>query len=147
MVEYRTASIVLKRVVSLIIIASESTKNMKEVLIMAADDAEAYMKVKRDRASSLVGQLIATYVSFGVYIYIYYTLKTQFFASFSNIAGFGGSMAVFSPIMVQGYFTSLFLAVFLGLIIGTMLESSVISGLKHSFVMVLIAVLILGWSP
>jgi flagellar protein FlaJ len=146
MVEYRTASIVLKRVVSLIIIASESTKNMKEILVMAADDAEAYMKVRRDRTANLMGQLIATYVSFGVYIYIYYTLKTQFIASFSGIAGFGG-MAVFSPIMIQGYFTSLLLAVFLGLIIGAMLESSVLSGLKHSFVMVLITVLILGWSP
>jgi len=146
MVEYRTASIVLKRVLSLLIIASESTKNMKDILIMAADDAEAYTKLRRERSASLIGQLIATYVSFGVYIYVYYTLKNQFITSFSAVPGFT-AVSVFSAVMVQGYYAALFLALFLGLMIGTMVEGSVTSGLKHSFVMAIVAIIFLGWGP
>jgi flagellar protein FlaJ len=146
MVEYRTASIVLKRVLSLLVIASESTRNMKDILMMAADDAEAYIKLRRERSSSLIGQLMATYVSFAVYIYVYYTLKTQFISSFASIPGFTG-MSVFSAVMVQGYYASLILALFLGLIIGTMVEGRVVSGLKHSFIMIVAAVAVLGWGP
>ncbi|MGD6934165.1 MAG: type II secretion system F family protein [Candidatus Bathyarchaeia archaeon] len=146
MVEYRTASIVLKRVLSLLVIASESTRNMKDILMMAADDAEAYIKLRRERSSNLIGQLMATYVSFAVYIYVYYTLKTQFISSFVSIQGFTG-MSVFSAVMVQGYYASLILALFLGLIIGTMVEGRVVSGLKHSFVMIVATVAVLGWGP
>ncbi len=146
MVEYRTASIVLKRVISLLIIASESTRSMKDILLMAADDAEAYTKLRKERSSNLIGQLIATYVSFSVYIYVYFTLKNQFITSFGGIPGFGAG-AVFSAIMVQGYYAALLLSLFLGLIIGIMVEGSVTSGLKHSFIMSIVAIAFLGWGP
>lgn len=144
MIEYRTASIVLKRVISLLIIASESTRNMKDILLMAADDAETYTKLRRDRLANLIGQLIAAYVCFGVYIYVYYTLKNNFITSFTAVPGFTAG-AIFTSVMTQGYIASLSLALFLGLIIGIMIEGSITSGLKHSFIMALVAIALLGW--
>lgn len=151
MIEYHTASVVLKRTVSLMIIASESTKNMKDILLMAAEDADAYIRLRRERLASLVGMLMAMYISFGVYVYTYRILKTQFITSFGSVTGgvggIGFNTTVFSSIMVQGYYAGLVLAVFLGLIIGEMVEGSIYAGLKHSFVMLVIALVLLGWHP
>ncbi|MGP3704889.1 MAG: type II secretion system F family protein [Candidatus Bathyarchaeota archaeon] len=143
MVEYRTASILLKRVVSLLIISSESTRNMKDILLMAAEDAETYTKLRRDRVASLLGQLVAIYVCFIVYVYVYYTLKNRFITSFTTMPGF--TVTAFSTIMVQGYYASFILAFFLGLIIGIIVEGSITSGLKHFFIMAIIAIAFLGW--
>jgi flagellar protein FlaJ len=146
MIEYRTASIVLKRVLSLLVIASESTRNMKDILIMTADDAESYVKLRRERTFNLVGFLISTYVCFGVYVYVYWTLKNEFIPTLSQLPGFTAG-ALFSSVMVQGYYISLFLAVILGLTIGAMLEGSILSGLKHSIIMIIVTILMLGWTP
>jgi flagellar protein FlaJ len=146
MIEYRTASIVLKRVLSLLVVASESTKNMKDILIMAADDAETYTKLRRERSLSLIGFLISTYVCFGVYIYTYWILKTQFLPTLSSFPGFTAG-AMFASVTFQGYYIGLFLAIILGLTIGAMLEGSIRSGLKHSLIMMIITIILLGWAP
>jgi hypothetical protein len=49
--------------------------------------------------------------------------------------------------MIQGYYISLFLALVLGLLVGAMAEGSVLSGLKHSLVMMIVAIIMLGWAP
>jgi flagellar protein FlaJ len=146
MIEYRTASIVLKRVLSLLVVASESTRNMKDILIMAADDAESYTKLRRERSLSLIGFLISTYVCFGVYVYTYWTLNSQFIPTLTNFPGFTGG-AMFANVAMQGYYIALFLSVILGLTIGAMLEGSIRSGLKHSLIMIVVTVVMLGWAP
>jgi flagellar protein FlaJ len=147
MIEYRTASLVLKRVLSLLVIASESTKNMKDILIMAADDAESFIKLRHERTLNLIGYIISTYVCFGVYLYVYWTFKVSFIPSLSGLAGFAGGGAAFGVMMIQGYYISLFLALVLGLLVGAMAEGSVLSGLKHSLVMMIVAIIMLGWAP
>jgi flagellar protein FlaJ len=146
MIEYRTASIVLKRVLSLLVVASESTRNMKDILIMAADDAESYTKLRRERSLNLVGFLISTYVCFGVYVYTYWTLNSQFIPTLTDFPGFTGGM-MFASVAVQGYYIALFLSVILGLTIGAMVEGSIRSGLKHSLIMIVVTVVMLGWTP
>ena len=146
MIEYRTASIVLKRVLSLLVVASESTRSMKDILLMAADDAESYTKLRSERSLALIGFLISTYVCFGVYVYTYWILNSQFIPTLSSFPGFTAG-AMFSNVLFQGYYIALFLAVILGLTVGAMLEGSIRSGLKHSLIMIIIAVILLGWSP
>jgi flagellar protein FlaJ len=146
MIEYRTASVVLKRVLSLLVIASESTKNMKDILVMAADDAESFIKLRTERTLNLLGYIISSYVCFGVYIYIYWTFKSSFIPSLTGSGGFAGG-ALFPAVMVQGYYVSLFLGLVLGLLIGVMAEGSILSGLKHSIIMIIIAIAVLGWVP
>lgn len=146
MIEYRTASIVLKRAINLIVAASETTRNMKDILLMAAEDAETYVKLRRDRFLNLVGQLIAAYICFSIYVYVYYTLKNSFVTSFSVVPGFLGG-AIFAQVMMQGFIASFILAIFLGIIVGVVTEGSIASGLKHSLTMMLIAIVFLGLEP
>ncbi|XHH09085.1 MAG: type II secretion system F family protein [Candidatus Bathyarchaeia archaeon] len=146
MIEYRTSSVVLKRVLSLLVIASESTKNMKDILVMAAEDADSYIRLRRERTLNLVGYIISSYVCFGVFLYVYYTFKTSFIPSLSGVAAFSSGIA-FAPVMVEAYYVALFLALMLGLLVGALAEGSVLSGLKHSVVMIIIAIIVMGWKP
>ena len=153
MVEYRTSSVVLKRVLSLLVIASESTKNMKDILIMAAEDADSYIRLRRERTLNLVGYIISTYVCFGVYLYVYWTFKNNFVPSLSGISGSSSGIAAFSsgisfgPVMAEAYYVALFLGLTLGLLVGALAEGSVLSGLKHSVIMIIAAIIVMGWTP
>jgi len=146
MIEYRTASPLLKRVLSLLVKASESTRNLKDILMMAADDAETHIRLRRERHQSLIGYVISTYVCFGVYVYVYWIMKNQFLVSLSGVSGFIVGPMV-ATVITQGYYIALFLGVILGLIVGAMIEGSILSGLKHSIIMVVIAIALLGWVP
>jgi flagellar protein FlaJ len=146
MIEYRTSSVVLKRVLSLLVIASESTRNMKDILVMAAEDADSYIRLRRERTLNLVGYIISTYICFGVFLYVYWTFKNNFLPSLSGIAGFSGGVA-FGPVMLEAYYVALFLGLTLGLLIGALAEGSVLSGLKHSVIMIIAAILVMGWTP
>jgi len=146
MIEYRTASPLLKRVLSLLVKASESTRNLKDILMMAADDTETHIRLRRERHQSLIGYVISTYVCFGVYVYVYWIMKNQFLVSLSGVSGFIVSPMV-ATVITQGYYIALFLGVILGLIVGAMIEGSILSGLKHSIIMVVIAIALLGWFP
>ena len=146
MIEYRTASPLFKRVLSLLVKASESTRNLKDILMMAADDAETYIRLRRERLQSLIGYAISTYVCFGVYVYVYWIMKNQFLVSLSGVSSFVVSPMV-TIVVTQGYYIALFLGVILGLIVGAMVDGSILSGLKHSIIMVTIAIALLGWVP
>ncbi|RLI20721.1 hypothetical protein DRO47_04570 [Candidatus Bathyarchaeota archaeon] len=146
MIEYRTASPLLKRVLSLLAKASESTRNLKDILMMAADDSETYVRLRRDRYRSLIGYAVSTYVCFIVYVYVYWIMKNQFLTSLSGVSGFLVSPMA-AEMAIQGYYIALFLGVVLGLTVGAVTEGSILSGLKHSIVMVTIAIALLGWSP
>ena len=146
MIEYRTASPLLKRALSLLAKASESTRNLKDILMMAADDSETYIKLRRERYRSFIGYAVSTYVCFGVYVYVYWIMKNQFLVSLSGISGFDVSPMA-AMVTTQGYYIALFLGTVLGLTVGAMTEGSVLSGLKHSIIMVIIAIALLGWPP
>jgi flagellar protein FlaJ len=146
MIEYRTSSVVLKRVLSLLVIASESTKNMKDILVMAAEDADSFIRLRRERTLNLVGYIISTYVCFGVFLYVYWTFKNSFLPSLTGLSGFASGVA-FMPVMAEAYYVALFLGLVLGLLVGALAEGSVLSGLKHSLVMIIAAILVMGWTP
>lgn len=146
MVEYRTSSVVLKRVLSLLVVASESTKNMKDILIMAAEDAESFIKLRHERTLNLVGYLVSTYVCFGVFLYLYWTFKYSFIPNLSASSGFSGGI-FFGSVMTEAYFAALFLGLMLGLLVGALAEGSVLSGLKHSLIMIIAALVVIGLKP
>jgi flagellar protein FlaJ len=146
MIEYRTSSVVLKRVLSLLVIASESTKNMKDILVMAAEDADSFIRLRRERTLNLVGYIISTYVCYGVFLYVYWSFKNNFIPSLSGLSGVSTGLA-FGPVMAEAYYVALFLGLTLGLLVGALAEGSVLSGLKHSVVMIIAALLVMGLKP
>jgi flagellar protein FlaJ len=146
MIEYRTSSVVLKRVLSLLVIASESTRNMKDILVMAAEDADSFIRLRRERTLNLVGYTISTYVCFGVFLYVYWTFKSSFLPSLTGLSGFSSGLA-FMPVMAEAYYVALFLGLTLGLLVGALAEGSLLSGLKHSLIMIVAAIIVMGWTP
>ncbi|MCX8191244.1 MAG: type II secretion system F family protein, partial [Nitrososphaerales archaeon] len=145
-IEYRTASLILKKVLSLLAKALESTKNLRDILLMVAEDVESYIKLRRERALSMLGYVISSYICLGVYFYIYSTLKNQFITTLTSIRGFTINDAI-RWVLIEGYYVALFLSITLGLIAGVMLEGSILSGLKHSSMMSLILIIWLGANP
>jgi len=141
-VEHRTASTALQRVVSLLVKASESAKNLKDILLMAAADAEAHNKVRRIRFLSLLGYMAATYVCFIVYLFVYKTISQALSSAFTQYPAYQvTALTLFSS---TGQYLSYALAVSLGIMVGILLEGSMLSGLKHSIVMLAAALLFLG---
>ena len=141
-VELRTASAALQRVVSLLVKASESVKNLKDILLMAAADAEAHNKVRKIRLLSLLGYMAATYVCFIVYLFVYKTILQSLSSTFTSYTAY--QAAALSALSVTGQYLSFALALSLGVMVGVLLEGSMLSGLKHGVVMAVAALLFLG---
>ncbi|CAJ35612.1 type II secretion system F family protein [Methanocella arvoryzae] len=150
--EYRVNTASIRRVVTLITKASESTGDIKETLFIAAADAAAIQSEREERFLNMLLYLSIIYISFFVFLYILYTLSTVFLpvvpatpindqlsmaSAASTAASFSGGIDVemyklifMHAVLIQGLFS--------GLVAGMMGEGNVYSGLKHSAVMILI---------
>ncbi|MCD1296062.1 hypothetical protein CUJ83_13745 [Methanocella sp. CWC-04] len=139
-----TASI--RRMVTLIVRANESTGNIKDTLEIAAADASANLSRKEERFSNMLVYVSIIYISFFVFLYIIYTLVSVFLPilpgipadssthmasmgfSFMDISGTGMLHLLFyHSVLIQGLFS--------GVMAGMMGEGNVASGLKHSLLM------------
>ncbi|MEM2429024.1 MAG: type II secretion system F family protein [Nitrososphaerales archaeon] len=145
-IEYRTASLILKRVLSLLIKAFESTRDLKDILLMAAEDAETYIKLRRERALNLLGYVISLYICFTVYLYVHSILKNEFLTTLTTVKGFVISESI-KILLIESYYVAIFLSIMLGLMAGIMLEGNILSGLKHSLIMISILIFWLGVIP
>ena len=127
--ENRVGTPALRRAVTLIVKASEVNDNTKDVLLIAANDAENVLSLRKDRFQSGFVYMSTIYIAFGTFLYICYSLSVQFLAS---IGGQGSvNMDNVVPLM---FFTSGMLGFFSGLIAGQMAEGKVVYGLKHSII-------------
>ncbi|OPY25988.1 MAG: flagellar assembly protein J [Methanocella sp. PtaU1.Bin125] len=142
-----TASI--RRVVTLITKASESSGDIKETLSIAAADAAATQNDRSDRVLNMLLYTSIIYISFFVFLYIIYTLSTVFLpavpghaftdelqAAAQGISFAGGAdVGVFQllfmhAVLIQGLFS--------GLVTGMMSEGNIYSGLKHAAIMMFV---------
>ncbi len=149
----RVRTHLVARSITLLTHANESSGDIGEVLSVAARDASAEQELKHERKTSMFIYVIIIYISFMVFIGIIYIISTTFLAEMvkaGETATAGGRSAVplslttetlgkynrmfFHGALIQG-FTS-------GLIAGAMGEGSILSGLKHSIIMVTIGYLL-----
>jgi len=149
----RVRTHIVARSVTLLTKANESSGDIGEVLSVAARDAAAEEELKNERRVSMFIYIIIIYISFLVFIGIIYVISSTFLeemvkAGEKTVAS--GSRAVplslnratlagynrlfFHGALIQGFCS--------GLIAGVMGEGSVLSGLKHSVIMVTIAYLL-----
>jgi flagellar protein FlaJ len=143
----RTPSIA--RTVSLITKASEMSGSIGEVLSIASSDSKMTEVLKRERSTEMFIYTAIVYLSFFVFIFVVAVLTTQFLpvlasVSLGNLANAGPLSGIGSvPIKTFGrllYHTCLVQAIFSGLIAGQMGEGNLGAGVKHSCVLLLIAI-------
>ncbi|KCZ72584.1 archaeal flagella assembly protein J [Candidatus Methanoperedens nitroreducens] len=145
----RVRTHIVARSVTLLTKANESSGDVGEVLTVAARDAAAEQELKNERRVSMFIYIVIIYISFLVFIGIIYIISTTFLGEMVKAGEritSSGSRAVplslsremlgtynrifFHGALIQGFSS--------GLIAGVMGEGSVLSGLKHSVIMVTI---------
>ncbi|MEA1943769.1 MAG: type II secretion system F family protein, partial [Euryarchaeota archaeon] len=145
---------VVSRSITLITRANESSGDVGEVLEVAARDAETEQTLKRERMMNMMIYIVIIYISFLVFVGVIYVITDSFLTQMAEAGeqmtstGGGGSgggfLGSFDLDMYKRMFfhASLIQGFCSGLIAGVMGEGNVLSGLKHSIIMVTIALLI-----
>ncbi|SET09560.1 flagellar protein FlaJ [Methanococcoides vulcani] len=143
---------VIARSMTLITRANESSGDVGEVLLVAARDAASEQSMKHERSMNMMIYIVIIYIAFFVFVGVIYVISTTFLTEMA-IAGEkmaeagtqgGGFLGNFD---LEAY-TRLFLHASLlqglssGLMAGAMGEGNVLSGLKHSIVMITVGYLI-----
>jgi flagellar protein FlaJ len=143
----RTPSIA--RTVSLITKASEMSGSIGEVLSIASSDAKMTDVLKKERSAEMFIYTAIVYLSFLVFIFVVAVLTTQFLPVLASVSV--GSLSNAGPLSGIGsvpiqtfsrllYHTCLMQAIFSGMIAGQMGEGSLAAGVKHSCVLLLLAI-------
>jgi len=148
---------VIRRSVAIITQAEESGGRMDDILESVADSVVSIERLKEERRSSTYSQVVQGYIVFFIFIGVMLMLEVKLMPMIQEMikgtaggvsgAGFfeaGGESApaqlnfkriFLSLIVVQG--------VFAGLLIGKFSEGKIKYGIKHSFALVVIALLII----
>lgn len=138
--EKRIESSAVSRIITLIVKASESTSDIRNVLSIAAKDADMGQRLKQERFANLLIYIVIVYLSYFVFLFIIVVLLVYFLAKMPA----GGAVSMFktsslSSIKTLFYHASLIQGFFSGLVAGQMSEGDMRAGLKHSVVMLVIA--------
>ena len=142
---------VITRSLSLITKANESSGDIGEVLIVAARDAASEQAMRRERSMSMMIYIVIIYISFLVFVGVIFVISTTFLSEMASagekMAASGSTGGFLGSFDLDAY-TQLFKHAALiqglssGLMAGAMGEGSVMSGLKHSIIMMTIGFLI-----
>ncbi len=149
----RVRTHIVARSITLLTKANESSGDIGEVLNVAARDVSAEQELKTERRINMFIYVVIIYISFFVFIGIIYIISTTFLDEMvkagEKVSGSGGGvvplslsrekLGVYNRIFFHGALIQGFSS---GLIAGVMGEGSVLSGLKHSVIMISIGYLL-----
>jgi flagellar protein FlaJ len=149
----RVRTHVVARSITLVTKANESSGDIGEVLNVAARDAAAEQELKNERRVSMFIYLVIIYISFLVFVGIIYVISSTFLEQMVKAGErvtTSGARAVPMSLSRAGladynrifFHGALIQGASSGLIAGVMGEGSVLSGLKHSVIMVTIGYLL-----
>jgi len=143
---------VITRAVTLISEAEKAGGEIEGILESVASSVSEIEKLKKERQSAIYSLVVQGYIIFLVFIVIMLIMQFKILPITSDISlsgdvglgGFGGGSSKYTVdevsapllylLLVQGLFT--------GLIIGKLAEGSLKAGIKHSFAMVALSLLI-----
>lgn len=139
--EERIGVLVIKRVISLIVRASEVTDYIRDILLIAISDLEHYLKMKRERYTVSFAYVMIIYLSFGIFLYTAYQLNVSFISSFeklnTNINISGNVLDMFRMSIILGTFS--------GIMAGQLSSGSILAGLKHVILFLIAAVVLFAY--
>ena len=142
---------VVSRSITLITRANESSGDLGGVLEVAARDAETEQTLKRERVMNMMIYIIIIYISFLVFVGVIYVITDTFLMQMAEageqMVESGGNAGFLGAFDLDAYKRMFFHASLIqglcsGLIAGVMGEGSVLSGLKHSIIMVTVSLLV-----
>ncbi|MBI5803076.1 type II secretion system F family protein [Candidatus Pacearchaeota archaeon] len=148
---------VIKRSVAIITQATESGGRMDDILESVAESVVSIERLKEERKSSTYSQIVQGYIVFFIFIGVMLMLEVKLMPMIQDmikgltggISGGGffeaGETAAGSNLNFKRMFLSLIViqGVFAGLLIGKFSEGKIKYGIKHSFALVVIALLII----
>lgn len=144
----RVRTPLIQRTVSLINEASHAGGSVVDILTAAANDSREIKQILEDRRRQMGIYSVIIYIAFVVFLVVIYVLSAQFIPSFQQaVQGSGGTQVggvSLRPFETATYVTIFFHAALVqgvgsGLVAGVMTEGHPLGGLKHSFVMAIIA--------
>ncbi|OPX69476.1 MAG: flagellar assembly protein J [Methanoregulaceae archaeon PtaB.Bin056] len=139
--EERIGVLVIKRVISLIIRASEVTDYIRDILFIAISDMEHYLKMKRERYTVSFAYIMIIYLSFGIFLYTAYQLNVSFISSFENLKTnidiSGNVLDMFRMSIILGFFS--------GIMAGQLSSGSIMAGFKHVILFLIAAVVMFAY--
>ena len=127
----RIGLVSVKRSISLLVKASEVTDYIKDVLIIAINDFEHYLKLKKDRFNVAITYVMIVYLSVGIYLYTSYSLNVSYIGSFSSFNISFDTMGTVTDM----YRIGIVLSFFSGIMAGQLSSNTVLAGLKHAIVL------------
>jgi flagellar protein FlaJ len=136
------------RVLHTLIKANESTSDLKNVLLVTAEQVKSEEELKKERFSDMAVYVVTIYVAFFVFVFIVYILVLYFFpqsVSFTRSSqevwyvGIGNESFNMKEYTMLMFHSTLIQAFVSGLVAGKMGQGSVYMGLKHSVSMIMIA--------
>ena len=135
----------LKRSIAIILEAYRSGGDVAEVMESVAESARMVKELEAERKSKFSQQLLIMYAIYIIFIVIIIALNKILLPMFSlsasqDTGGMAFSMGTIDPAFYRTIFLHMILiqAVFAGLIAGQVGEGSIIAGIKHSGIMLVI---------
>jgi len=136
--EERIGLVSVKRAISLLVRASEVTDYIREILTIAINDLNHYIKMKTKRMNVSFVYLAVIYLSFGIYLYSAYQLNVAFISSFE---AYDVTFDISSNIREMLH-VGIILGFFSGIMAGQLSSNSVLAGFKHICVMLAATVIL-----
>ena len=135
--EERIGLTTVKRAISLLVRASQVTDHIREILGIAVADMEHYLKMKSTRFNVSFVYLAVIYLSFAIFLFAAYEMNVAFISSFSS---FNVSFDI-SGNKQDMFIIGIILAFFSGIMAGQMSANTMLSGLKHSIIMLIMTII------
>ena len=144
----------INRTVSLIIEASRSGGNVADVLDAASRDAREIKLIESERRANMLSYVAVIYVGMGVFLLIIIILCKSLLPSMLGqgaqqaaiayaSSGIGGGGGISQKAITEVFFyASLVQSFGMGIVTGVFEEGNMISGVKHTFIMMLVTWLI-----
>ncbi len=155
MFSQRVGTPLVTRSVALMIKATQAGGNVKDVLFAAARDAREIKAVEAERRASMLLYVIVVYVAFGVFLAVTAALQglliPSVLGSTQSIGSNLGNGLIVSHGMTLTDFRYVYFGVGLvqaigsGMVAGVMSEGNLQAGLKHASILVLLAIVGLGF--
>ena len=134
----------IKRTVSLIIEASRSGGSVTDVLDAASKDARELRLLEAERRGSMMSYVAVIYVGMGVFLLIIAILCSSLIPAMTGEGSAGLSSAMGGAAVIKKadiipvfFYANLSQSIGMGLVTGVFEEGTVISGVKHVFIMLL----------
>lgn len=145
--EVRVKTGALSRAITLLVDADRATGNLRDILSIAALNAEIMQRLRERRSAAMSIYLIIVYITFAVFLFTIYIITTKFLGGMPKIPIEGAEeflsvdydLSLYEKVLFHG---SLLQGFFSGIVGGQMSSGNPYSGIKHAIVMMIAAYLV-----